>query len=104
MSDYWKETISEILSNHGFVFTTEKIESIAKDITSAANVEGEYTRIAEPVKPEINPLTSKVEKLERMLDALSAYYGVGFDVGRMEICTMIQISSSHSASHRIRID
>lgn len=39
---YWEATLSEILGDHGVLFSAEQLAAIAKDVELSANVQGEY--------------------------------------------------------------
>ena len=43
MSDYWKISIEEILSEHGVVVTENQLRLIAEDIKGVAEVQGDYS-------------------------------------------------------------
>lgn len=72
MSDYWVETMAEILSEHGVTVSEAQISAIAKDVDGASSVRGELTM------PIISGDTPEVKIVEVYFSTCPDCRGSGF--------------------------
>jgi 3-methyladenine DNA glycosylase Tag len=100
---YWEDTLSEILDDHGIIASRQQVAAIAKDVAGAAEVETEYSGIAErtkPGSPQKSPERVRIDRLEDCIRRLSARFGIGIDPDSMEISYYTPVGTSHMGTTR----
>lgn len=106
MSEYWAESIAEILSEEGIALTQEQATRIGKAVAGCASVEYEYSGIAAstaPGKPQKSEEQKRIERLEEIIHRLGRRFGVGVDVNAGEINYLTPVGTSHWGTTRERL-
>jgi len=73
MTEYWEDTLSEILGNHNVKVTNEQLKRVASDVAIASSVEIEYTGV-ETSSAEAK-LLNENNKLQQELEYLESFLG-----------------------------
>lgn len=106
MSEYWAESVAQILCEEGINLTQEQATRVGKAFADCASVEVEYSGIAEqtrPGKPQKSPEQIRIARLEECIRRLSARYGVGINPDSMEISYLTPVGTSHMGTTQERI-
>jgi len=106
MSEYWTESIAEILAEEGISLTQEQAVRIGKAVAGCASVEAEYSGIVAstaPGRPQKSEDQKRIERLEEIIRRLGVRFGVGVDVNAGEINYLSPVGTSHWGTTRERL-
>lgn len=96
--NYWQEFVAEVLGENDMPASEAQIIAIAEAFEGARQTEIEYSGISastKPGAPQKSAEALRIERLEEAIRRLSARYGVGIDVNRMELSYYTPVGTSH---------